>query len=163
MKNNPNNILKKIQEETIKNTEAALKYMASYNIVPEGKIELFRSPDTRQRTIDIIPYTHKLKQLVSYTTEPGEFSAQCPFSGLPDYGTVKITYVPEKCYLELKSLKYYFMSFRNIGASQEDITAYIFSDISKSLKNPKNLTVESIYNVRGGINTECRISSKDQK
>lgn len=147
----------KIQEETQKHTKAALDYMAKFGIVPEGRIELFRSPDTRQKEIDRIPYEHQTKQVVVYETEPGEFSAQCPFSGLPDYGILKIEYIPEKWFLELKSLKYYITSWRMIGAAQEDITAIIYEDVKKHLDNPKHLKVETVYNVRGGIKTTCRV------
>lgn len=145
-----------IQDETLAHTKAALEYMAKFGIVPEGRIELFRSPETRQKEIDRIPYEHKTKQLVVYETEPGEFSAQCPFSGLPDYGTLRIEYIPEKWFLELKSLKYYITSWRMIGAAQEDITAIIYEDIKNHLGSPKHLIVETVYNVRGGIKTTCK-------
>ena len=59
-------------------------------------------------------------------TETDEFSAVCPFSGLPDYAFLKIEYYPEggKC-VELKSLKYYIVSFRNVGIYQEAVTKRI--------------------------------------
>lgn len=150
----------KIQEETLAHTKAALEYMEKYGIVPEGRIELFRSPETRQKEIDRIPYTHQTKQVVVYQTEAGEFSAQCPFSGLPDYGTIRIEYIPGKWFLELKSLKYYLTSWRVIGAAQEDITAIIFEDIKMHLENPEYLIIETIYNVRGGIKTTCKVDSR---
>ena len=63
-------------------------------------------------------------------TETDEFSAVCPFSGLPDIAYVKIEYFPTggKC-VELKSLKYYFVSFRNVGIYQEAATKRIYSDL----------------------------------
>ena len=66
------------------------------------------------------------------TTETNEFSAVCPFSGLPDLAYVKIEYYPEgrKC-VELKSLKYYFISFRNVGIYQEAVTKRIYMDLKK--------------------------------
>ena len=155
------NKLKKIAQDTIKNTEDSLKYMASFGIKPEGNIELFRSPEARQKSIDTIPYKHKEEQIVVYETT--EFSAQCPFSGLPDYGKLKIEYIPGTRYLELKSLKYYLVSWRNIGLSQEEITATVFSDIKKFLKDPKYLMLETRYNIRGGIETTCKIDSREQR
>jgi 7-cyano-7-deazaguanine reductase len=155
------NKLKKLHQETLKNTEESIKYMAKFGIKPEGRIELFRSPETREKSIDTIPYNHKENQVVVYETP--EFSAQCPFSGLPDYGILKIEYIPGSRYLELKSLKYYIISWRNIGLSQEEITATIFSDILKCLKDPKYLVIETRYNVRGGISTTCKIDSREQK
>ena len=67
-------------------------------------------------------------------TETDEFSAVCPFSGLPDIAYVKIEYYPlgGKC-IELKSLKYYFTSFRNVGIYQEGATKRIYDDLKKNL------------------------------
>lgn len=154
--------LKKIYDESFEHTKAALAHMECYGVIPEGRVELFRSPESRQRTIDTLPYVSKVRQVVSYITEPGEFSAVCPFSGLPDYGTLSIEYVPGQVYLELKSLKYYIISFRHIGASQEDLTALIFEDLRKILSCAQYLVVTSKYNVRGGINTHCVIDSRNQ-
>ena len=93
------------------------------------------------------------KQLIE--TETDEFSAVCPFSGLPDYGTLIIEYYPEggKC-IELKSLKYYMISFRNVGIFQEAATKRIYQDL-KHVLNTKRLRVSTIYNPRGGFDTTC--------
>ena len=89
------------------------------------------------------------------TTETDEFSAVCPFSGLPDLAYVKIQYHPDgnRC-VELKSLKYYFVSFRNVGIYQEAVTKRIHRDLSVLL-NTERLIVTTIYNTRGGFNTTC--------
>ena len=88
-------------------------------------------------------------------TETDEFSSVCPFSGLPDLAYVKIEYHPDggKC-VELKSLKYYFISFRNVGIYQEAVTKRIFGDLKKILDTSK-LRVTTIYNTRGGFDTTC--------
>lgn len=88
-------------------------------------------------------------------TETDEFSAVCPFSGLPDYSYLKIEYFPEggKC-VELKSLKYYIISFRNVGIYQEAATKRIYDDMKKLLDTNK-IKVTTIYNTRGGFDTEC--------
>jgi 7-cyano-7-deazaguanine reductase len=88
-------------------------------------------------------------------TETREFSAMCPFSGLPDLANVKIEYYPEggKC-VELKSLKYYFISFRNVGIYQEAATKRIYEDLKKVL-DTKRLKVTTVYNTRGGFDTTC--------
>ena len=88
-------------------------------------------------------------------TETNEFSAVCPFSGLPDIAKVKIEYFPTggKC-VELKSLKYYFTSFRNVGIYQEAVTKRIYDDLSSILKT-KKMQVTTIYNIRGGFKTVC--------
>ena len=88
-------------------------------------------------------------------TETDEFSAVCPFSGLPDYAFLKIEYYPEggKC-VELKSLKYYIVSFRNVGIYQEAVTKRIHGDL-KTLLDTSKLQVTTIYNTRGGFDTTC--------
>ena len=88
-------------------------------------------------------------------TETNEFSAVCPFSGLPDLAKIKIEYYPtgNKC-IELKSLKYYFVSFRNVGIYQEGVTKRIYNDLASILQTNK-IIVTSIYNIRGGFKTTC--------
>ena len=88
-------------------------------------------------------------------TETNEFSAVCPFSGLPDLAKIKIEYFPTggKC-VELKSLKYYFISFRNVGIYQEAVTKRIYDDLSLILQTEK-IQITSIYNIRGGFKTIC--------
>ena len=88
-------------------------------------------------------------------TKTKEFSAVCPFSGLPDLAKVIIEYYPDggKC-VELKSLKYYFISFRNVGIYQEAVTQRIYSDL-KNILNTERLKVTSVYNTRGGFDTTC--------
>ena len=88
-------------------------------------------------------------------TETDEFSAVCPFSGLPDLAYVKIEYHPDegKC-VELKSLKYYFISFRNVGIYQEAVTKRIFIDL-KDILDTSRLRITTIYNTRGGFDTTC--------
>ncbi|MCK4523632.1 NADPH-dependent 7-cyano-7-deazaguanine reductase QueF [candidate division WOR-3 bacterium] len=88
------------------------------------------------------------KQLINIETD--EFSAVCPFSGLPDYADLTIKYVPDKLIVELKSLKYYFITFRNVGIYQEEATERIFNDLDKLLE-PIYLKLILKYNKRGGI------------
>ncbi len=88
-------------------------------------------------------------------TETDEFSAVCPFSGLPDYAYLKIEYYPTggKC-IELKSLKYYIISIRNVGIYQEAATKRVYEDL-KTVLNTENLKVTTVYNIRGGFETTC--------
>ena len=96
-------------------------------------------------------------QEVTYETD--EFSAVCPFSGLPDIGKVVVTYVPDRKLVELKSLKYYFVSFRNAGIYQEAATNRIYNDLYRLLA-PKRLSVKTVYNLRGGIASTCVMDSE---
>ncbi len=97
------------------------------------------------------------RQKVLYTTK--EFSAVCPFSGLPDIATLEIEYVPGKYCVELKSLKYYFLSYRNVGIYQEAVTARLYEDLSKFLE-AQYLRIKTVYNTRGGIDAVCEVTSQ---
>jgi 7-cyano-7-deazaguanine reductase len=90
-------------------------------------------------------------------TETKEFSAVCPYSGLPDYAVLRIEYVPSDRCIELKSLKYYVNSYRNVGIFQEHATARIAGDLWRVLQ-PKQLEVRTVYNVRGGFDTTCTVT-----
>ena len=85
-----------------------------------------------------------------------EFSAVCPFSGLPDLAILIIEYYPDSnlC-IELKSLKYYTTSFRSVGLYQEGVTVRIYDDLKAVLKTDR-LKVTTLYNARGGFVTTCR-------
>ena len=154
--------LEEIQARAAEHTRLSLEHMARYGIKPEGRVGLFLPPEVRQQEIHRLPYAHDARQRVVYTTEPGEFSALCPFSGLPDSGTVRVEYVPGEWLLELKSLKYYLMSWRHVGAAQEDITALMFEDLHRHLAPYDALAVTTDYTVRGGIHTVCTVDSREQ-
>ena len=154
--------LAEARERALRHTEQSLAHLATYGIRPEGQMGLFLPPEARQDGIDRLPYAHTARQVVVYETEPGEFSALCPFSGLPDFGTLRVEYVPGSDVLELKSLKYYLVSWRHVGAAQEDITAIVYDDLRRWLPDAEYLVVTTVYNVRGGINTTCTVDSRAQ-
>jgi 7-cyano-7-deazaguanine reductase len=81
-----------------------------------------------------------------------EFTAVCPWTGLPDYGTLYITYVPSHSCLELKSLKYYLLSYRDVGIVQEHAANRILKDLV-ALCQPRRMKVTLDYKIRGGIHT----------
>ena len=105
--------------------------------------------------LENIQYTGN-PQKIRYETE--EFSAVCPFSGLPDVATVVIEYIPSDKIIELKSLKYYFISFRNVGIYQEAATDRIYKDIWNCI-TPVYLSIKTVYNIRGGILSTCIMDS----
>ncbi|MFW6055177.1 MAG: preQ(1) synthase [Thermodesulfobacteriota bacterium] len=86
-------------------------------------------------------------------TETREFVAVCPYSGLPDVARLTIEYYPEGglC-IELKSLKYYVTSYKNVGIYQEEATARIHRDLKQVLLTSR-LKVTTVYNIRGGFKT----------
>jgi 7-cyano-7-deazaguanine reductase len=154
--------LNQLQKQALEHTRQSLAHMDERGIRPEGQFGLFLPSESRQREIHRLPYEHSARQVVVYATEQGEFSALCPFSGLPDFGVLRIEYVPGSWILELKSLKYYILSWRNIGAAQEDITATMYEDLTRYLEDAGYLKITTIYNVRGGINTTCTVDSREQ-
>ncbi len=79
-----------------------------------------------------------------------EFTSVCPKTGLPDFGTVTIRYVPDKVCVELKSLKYYFLEYRNAGIFYENVTNTILDHLQEVLK-PREITVITEWRARGGI------------
>ena len=81
-----------------------------------------------------------------------EFTALCPWTGLPDYGTLEISYVPGHRCIELKSLKYYLLSFRDVGIVQEHAANRILKDLAAAAQ-PRYMKVTLDYQVRGGIHT----------
>jgi 7-cyano-7-deazaguanine reductase len=81
-----------------------------------------------------------------------EFTSLCPKTGLPDFGEIRITYVPDARCVELKSLKYYFIEFRNRGIFYEAVTNQILDDLV-GLLQPRKMTVVGDFSVRGGIKT----------
>lgn len=89
-----------------------------------------------------------------------EFTALCPWTGLPDYGTLKISYVPEGSCIELKSLKYYLLSFRDVGIVQEHAVNRILKDLV-AVSLPRCMKVTLDYNVRGGIHTSVSVEHPD--
>ncbi|MCX7956916.1 MAG: preQ(1) synthase [Endomicrobia bacterium] len=87
--------------------------------------------------------------------ETQEFSCICPWSKLPDYAKLIIRYVPNRLCVELKSLKYYIQSFRNVGMIHENVVNRIFDDLYEVIK-PKLLEVILEFNIRGGLKTTVK-------
>jgi 7-cyano-7-deazaguanine reductase len=86
------------------------------------------------------------------TIECPEFTSLCPKTGLPDFGEIRITYVPDTRCVELKSLKYYMIEFRNRGIFYEAVTNQILDDLV-ALLQPRRMRVVGDFSVRGGIRT----------
>jgi 7-cyano-7-deazaguanine reductase len=82
--------------------------------------------------------------------ESPEFTSVCPKTGLPDHGTLTITYVPDKLCLELKSLKMYLLAYRNLGIFQENVVNRVLQDIVKACK-PIRAAVTGEFMPRGGV------------
>jgi 7-cyano-7-deazaguanine reductase len=88
-----------------------------------------------------------------------EFTCLCPRSGYPDFATIRIIYMPDKSIVELKSLKLYLNSFRDVHVSHEEVTNRIYSELEKRLK-PRFLEVIGDFNPRGNVKTIVRVCSE---
>src|ERR1051326_1178540 len=123
--------------------------------IAEGRTLSFTGPEAIDAAVlETFPYDGPEQEIV---TETREFSAVCPYSGLPDFATLTIRYVPSDRCVELKSLKYYVNSFRSVGIFQEHATARIADDLCRLLA-PKRLVVRTAYNPRGGFETVCTVT-----
>lgn len=121
----------------------------------EGRTIPFVGPEHIDvAVLETFPYEGPDQEIV---TETDEFSAVCPFSGLPDQAHLVIRYIPGKRCVELKSLKYYMLSYRNVGIFQEHATARLAEDLQRLLE-AQTLTVTTRYNVRGGFLTTCSVT-----
>jgi 7-cyano-7-deazaguanine reductase len=91
-----------------------------------------------------------------------EFTSVCPKTGLPDFGEIRITYVPGAHCIELKALKYYLIGFRNRGIFYEHATNEILDDLVSAL-HPRRMTVVGDFSVRGGIKTVVTATYESKK
>jgi 7-cyano-7-deazaguanine reductase len=114
----------------------------------------FISPDV----LEPIPYENKEKNTRVEISNP-EFTSLCPKTGLPDFGTITISYLPDRYIVELKSLKYYFLQFRNAGIFYENLAKLILNHLVKKL-GPFEMEVTAEFTARGGISSRVCSSYK---
>jgi len=86
-----------------------------------------------------------------------EYTSICPKTRLPDFGVVTIRYIPKALCIELKSLKYYLLAYRNVGIFYENAINRIRDDLARACK-PKKLTVTGVFNTRGGMRSTITAS-----
>ena len=89
---------------------------------------------------------------IEIVTTTNEFTSVCPFSGLPDFAEVTITYAPDKKCVELRSLKYYLMSYRDVGIWYEHLVNRMLDDLVKAIE-PISIKIEIKTNPRGGLSS----------
>ena len=103
------------------------------------------------KDLEVVPNEYTNRDYTIDISIP-EFNCVCPKTGLPDFGTIYIKYIPNKSIVELKSLKLYIVKFRNIGIFHEHVTNQILDDF-KLACNPKKIKITGNFNPRGGIKT----------
>lgn len=101
--------------------------------------------------LETIPYEYVGKR-TEIMLPTSEFTSVCPWSGLPDFAEMKIYMIPDEKLIEMKSLKYYLTSYRNVGIYQEHATNRILNDLV-AVAEPLYMRIEANWNARGGIGT----------
>jgi 7-cyano-7-deazaguanine reductase len=91
-----------------------------------------------------------------------EFTSLCPKTGLPDFGTITVKYIPYKVCIELKSLKYYFIEYRNRGIFYEAVTNQILDDLVAACE-PLEMEITSEWTTRGGMNSIIKAEYRKDK
>ena len=102
------------------------------------------------------PYEYQ-GQETDVAIDTDEFTTVCPWTGLPDFGALTIRYVPDRLCLELKSLKYYLLSYRSVGVVQEHAANRILKDLVSACQ-PLRMTLTLDYKARGGVHTTVTVS-----
>lgn len=127
-------------------------------ITPEAGLELRPTPADEMKLypLDTFAYEYPGRRIeISFTS--AEFTAICPFSDFPDFATLHITYVPNQRCIELKSLKLYINSFRDVKIFHEHVVNRIREDFVAAC-DPFEFHLEGDFNVRGNIKTVVRTS-----
>ncbi|MFO7965805.1 MAG: preQ(1) synthase [Desulfobacterales bacterium] len=121
------------------------------------------SPDRiASNILEIIQYQYKTVRDIHITIRQPEYTSVCPMTGLPDMGCITIEYCPSEWIVELKSLKYYLLQYRNVGIFYEHAVNKILEDLVSVLK-PKWLKVIGDFTARGGITTTVRAEYKERQ
>jgi 7-cyano-7-deazaguanine reductase len=115
--------------------------------------EILKPDSVRTDFLDPINYAYKGQRDITVSIHQPEFTSLCPMTGLPDYGTITIRYRPDEKIIELKSLKFYLLQYRNVGIFYEHVVNRILDDLTTILA-PQWMEVQGTFSARGGITTE---------
>jgi 7-cyano-7-deazaguanine reductase len=112
------------------------------------------SPDiVKADVLDAIEYGYKSRRDIDIVIRQLEYTSVCPMTGLPDVGCITIKYRPDTKIVELKSLKFYLLQYRNVGIFYEHLVNRILDDLVAVLE-PKSMEVTGDFTARGGITTK---------
>ena len=112
-----------------------------------------KSDVVKADVIDVVEYQYRSERDIDITIRHPEFTSVCPMTGLPDSGCITVRYCPEKKIVELKSLKYYLLQYRNVGIFYEHVVNRILDDLVSRVE-PKTMSVEGEFTARGGITSK---------
>ena len=119
----------------------------------DAMIRIRHLDDVRSDILDPIDYLYAGHRPIDITVDQPEYTSVCPMTGLPDVGCITIRYRPNKKIIELKSLKYYLLQYRNVGIFYEHLVNRILDDLV-SVLDPVQMTVTGRFTPRGGITAE---------
>lgn len=121
------------------------------------------SPDTVDRDVlEVLDYAYGTRGDIEIKIDQPEFTSVCPRSGLPDYGRITLRYIPKDKIVELKSLKYYLLQYRNVGIFYEHVVNRILEDLVGVL-HPKFMEVMGTFTPRGGVTTTARVEYRRER
>ncbi len=115
-----------------------------------------QSPEVVDRDVLLaVPYEYAGRRDIVVEIVQPEFTSLCPMTGLPDFATITIRYVPDRMIVELKSLKYYLLQYRQVGIFYESLVNRILDDLVAVVK-PKRMEITGEFTPRGGIKTTVK-------
>src|SRR6266576_3273019 len=137
---------------------------ANANLTPANQQDLDIRSTPREEMdlypLDTFPYEFPGRE-IKINFEMAEFTCICPFSDFPDFATIRLEYVPNERCIELKSLKLYINSFRDVKIFHEHVINVLLEDFVKAC-DPSSVKIEGDFNVRGNIKTTVRANYRRQ-
>ena len=121
------------------------------------------SPDIVKTDV-LVPmdYQYQNQRDIDIVIQQPEYTSVCPMTGLPDVGCITITYRPYNKIIELKSLKFYLLQYRNVGIFYEHVVNRILEDLVAVLA-PKYMEITGDFTARGGITTKVTVVFEGKK
>ncbi|MBW2259302.1 MAG: NADPH-dependent 7-cyano-7-deazaguanine reductase QueF [Deltaproteobacteria bacterium] len=125
-------------------------------------LDRIKDPDTIDSAVlQVLEYGYKGERGIEIEIDQPEFTSVCPISGLPDFGCITIRYTPRDKIIELKSVKYYLLQYRNVGIFYEHLVNRILEDLV-SVVHPRYMEVIGTFTPRGGITTTGRVEYREE-
>lgn len=132
---------------------------------PDIAKKLLKSLDSPETVdpgvIKVLDYGYRLERDIEIEIEQPEFTSRCPLSGLPDFGSITIRYTPKEKLVELKSLKYYLLQYRNVGIFYEHVVNRVLEDLVSAV-HPGTMEVVGVFTPRGGITTRACVKFEEE-
>ena len=120
-------------------------------------------PDiVKKEVLQPLTYAYSEKRDIDIAIHQPEYTSVCPMTGLPDYGSIIIKYRPNKRIVELKSLKFYLLQYRNVGIFYEHLVNRILDDLVDVLE-PQKMEIIGEFTARGGITTKAVAAYEGEK